>query len=480
MGRQYVPAFGFLGHARPAHAGGNMKLHVVAACFAVALLAGCATGGSEKQTAVNERAAEVLRRLDPSADGKPVRLRAVHMGGNWSTNRWGDGTTPLGAIDTLPEEYFTYLEGLNVNWVGIMVAIHVTDSMDADVKRIYESEDKAQPSSNDVTPSFTDDQLVNAIRALKRHGFNVYLTLAYEPKHLNVDHPVDRGSLGDPSATQDRPQIDPKFWPWSLGYPGHDAFVERFWSSYTDQAVSIGRLAEEEGVALYSLGTETDGLFRSRSGGYHWLNEYKEELRAMVASVREVYSGLLTYDMLAPIITAPNEFYVGSYYLFHDIGLDVIGVSAYFQLYDRVPPEKVPSVPSLEKKWQTIFDRYLSPLKARNDGLPILFLECGYTDSINAVVNPSADELQKFILIDQTNNGLDDGEETQANIYQAFFNVMEKNPTVVNGAFLWGIMMADDAMFQNGWNTGATVRDLGFRQNLAEEVVRDTYSRWRD
>jgi len=114
----------------------------------------------------------------------------------------------------------------------------------------------------------------------------------------------------------------------------------------------------------------------------------------MVKAVREVYSGLLTYDILASQLTAPNDFYgPASNYLFHDMGLDVIGVSAYFPLYDSVP-SAVPSVASLEKKWQNIFDTYLLPQKARNDGLPILFLECGYVDSINALVNPTADEFQ--------------------------------------------------------------------------------------
>lgn len=40
------------------------------------------------------------------------------------------------------------------------------------------------------------------------------------------------------------------------------------------------------------------------------------------------------------------------------------------------------------------------------------------------------------------------------------------------------MMMADDEMYRTGWNTGATVRDLSFRGNLAEKVVRDTCARW--
>ena len=180
-----------------------------------------------------------------------------------------------------------------------------------------------------MTISFTDEQLIAAIRAFESHGFNVYLALAFEPI-TNAAHPVDRGTLGDPNAPLLHHEIDPAFWPWSLTHPRHDTFVEQFWASYTAQAVAIGKLAEAEGVTLYSLGTETDLLFRSRSGG-NWPNAYGDQLRTMVKAVREVYSGLLTYDMLSPIIQAPNDFFgPGSGHLFHDMGLDVIGVSAYF------------------------------------------------------------------------------------------------------------------------------------------------------
>ena len=200
----------------------------------------------------------------------------------------------------------------------------------------------------------------------------------------------------------------------------------------------------------------------------------------MVKAVRNVYSGLLTYDMVSPVITAPNDFFgPGSDYLFHDMGLDVIGVSAYFQLASSTLPGRVPSVQALEKSWQSIFDTYLRRLQARNDGLPVLFTECGYVDTTNAVVDPNADLLQARTLIDANGNGLDDGQETQANIYQALFNVMEKNPDVVHGAFLWGMMLANDIQYLAGDNTGATVREHGFRQKLAEEVVRTTYGRWQ-
>ena len=100
-----------------------MKNLLIVSCAVAVVLAGCVTGSSRQETTPNQRASEVLQRLDPAVGDKPVRLRAVLMGSDAGTTRWGDGLTPLGAIDTLPEGYFAYLEGIHVNWVGIQVAI---------------------------------------------------------------------------------------------------------------------------------------------------------------------------------------------------------------------------------------------------------------------------------------------------------------------------------------------------------------------
>ena len=57
--------------------------------------------------------------------------------------------------------------------------------------------------------------------------------------------------------------------------------MAEFWETYTQQAVYFARLAEEEGVRLYSLGTETARLFRTRPGG-SFPNDFGQELRTMV------------------------------------------------------------------------------------------------------------------------------------------------------------------------------------------------------
>ncbi len=108
-------------------------------------------------------------------------LRAVHMGGNWGTNQW--------AISNPPTEYFEFLRNLNVNWVGISVALHLDGSMDSTVERRY---------SGEGILTFTDQDLVSVIRAFHDHGFGVYLTLAFENLSGKQVHPVQRWQLGDP------------------------------------------------------------------------------------------------------------------------------------------------------------------------------------------------------------------------------------------------------------------------------------------
>lgn len=391
------------------------------------------------------------------AAGNFPRYRAIHMGGNW-------GVTS--DFVTLPPDYFLFLKRLNVKWVGISVALHYDDSMDSTVERKY---------SGVSIPTFTDEVLIGIIRKFKEYGFSVYLTLAFEAHEAaNAAHPVSRWQLGDPKMPSEDPSILEKFWPWSLSHPKHQQFVTQFWNSYTQQAVYFAHLAQQEGVELFSLGTETERLFRTRSGGY-WPNDFKHQLSAMVTAVRSVYDGKLTYDMSYDALI-PNFYSPGSDYLFEDLGLDVVGISAYFHL-SEIPLTTVMSVESLNAKWGEIFNNYLIPLKNRNLNKPILFLEFGYCDSVQAPFQPNAEEFSNRVFIDSNGNGVDDGQETQANIYKAFFTTIDNNQDLIQGAFLWGHSMISDQNWANGW---ASMREFSVRGKAAETVVKEVYDKWAD
>ena len=397
-------------------------------------------------------------------------LRAIHISGNWGTNREVvDTWNPEGSERLVPLDYVAWLRDLSVNWLGISVALHYDDSMDSTVERVYSRERQ--------NPTFSDQALRQLIREFREHGFDVYLTLAFESLEAErAERPVNRGQLGRPTVPDYGPDILPEHWPWLPSHPDHDRFVREFWRTYTDQAVHYAKIAQAEGVRMYSLGTETDSLVRSRSGGDYWVNDFHDELRTMVASVRAEYNGLLTYDM-HPVAIVYRDFFVGSQYLWEDLDLDVVGLSGGFAVTET-PPEAVMSADSLERGFDQVFREHLLPLAGDNAGRPIVFTEYYAMDTVETPADPSNNGRlgEMFVFSDSNGNGVDDGRETQANVFRAFFRTMSRYPGVVNGAFFWDNWITSDELWQTYW---ARTRSFSIRDKPAEEVVRAQYDKWR-
>lgn len=404
-------------------------------------------------------------------------LRAIHAAGNWGdTGYVVDKWEAAGRVGTLiPLDYIEWLKSLHVNWIGLSVALHYNDSMDSTVERVY--------SSDVDIPTFTDEALRQLIREFRNHGIDVYLTLAFEAdKAETAARPVRRWQLGDPAPTgvpPDNPNIYglilPQYWPWRPDHPNHRRFVAEFWATYTQQAIHFARIAEDEGVRLYSLGTETDRLFRTRSGRY-MTNDFGRELRSMVQSVRAVYSGLLTYDMHYDVLTA-SHFYgpgSGAGHLWEDLDLDIIGLSAWFPLTDS-RPSTVLSVENFQTRYRQIFQNQLIPLANRNPDQPIVFTEYGAMDVVETPERPGDASAQnrRFVFTDWNRNGLDDGRETQANIYQALINTIAQYPGIVNGVFYWDNWITSDERWTGYW---ARRRNYAIRDKLSEEIVRSAYA----
>ncbi|MCY4419755.1 MAG: hypothetical protein OXC42_00610 [Gammaproteobacteria bacterium] len=263
-------------------------------------------------------------------------------------------------------------------------------------------------------------------------------------------------------------------WPWSLDHPDYQRFVAEFWKTYTQQAVHFARIAEDEGVLMYSLGTETDYLFRTRSGDF-WPNHFGQELKLMVDSVRSVYSGLLTYDMHTSVFLWPDDYGPGSDHLWEDLDLDIIGISAYFPITDAAPTSVI-SVADVQARYNEIFDQHLKPLAKRNPTKPILFLEFAAQDDVAAPSLLGYSHFSQYIFTDADGNGLDDGEETQANIYQGLINAVNDNPKLVNGAFFFDNWITTEELWNEWW---VYHRSLSIKGKLAEDVIRTTYESYK-
>ena len=402
--------------------------------------------------------------LTPCALPLDRPMRAVHVGGNWGANRdtvaaWNrNRSKPL-----IPLDYVAYLRTLRVNWIGLSIALHYDDSMDSTVQRVY--------SSRVGIPTFSDRALRQLIREFRRHGFDVYLTLAFESYDAaDAERPVpSRSWLGFPGVP---PGVLPEYWPWAPDHPDHVRFVRRFWNSYTRQALHFARIAQAEDVRMFSIGTETVNLFRTRSDRDFYVNNFGHELRTLVERVRSVYRGLLTYNMHTIAMTEP-WYEPGSRYLWEDLDLDVVGVSGYFPLAES-PPDTVMGVGRLQQAYNRVFRDYLLPLAAENTGRPVVFTEYGAMDMVEAPSDPgnSSRQGEPFEFSDRNGNGIDDGRETQANVFRALFRTMDRYPGTVHGAFFWDNWVASNELWRRSF---AGSRNYSLRGKPASGVVRRQY-----
>ena len=422
-------------------------------------------------------------RPGPGLDIFDFPMRAIAISGYWGTNRrvaqpWEDGGQQGRLI---PLEFIDWLHGMHANWILISVGLHYEDSMDSTVSR--------ETDRGRNVPTWRDGTLRQVIREFRQHGFDIYMTLAFEAHEAETAaRPLGRGLLGDPAPphTGGVPPdehwaglIEPENWPWRPDHPDHEVFTAEFWETYTEQAEHFAAIAEDEGVALFSLGTETDALFRSRTDHSGYMgNDFGDELRTMVNRVRTVYSGRLTYNMHFSTLMYPDHYGRGSGagHLWEDLDLDVVGISGWFPLTESAP-SSVLSVAELQSSYESVFTDLLLPLVDRNPGRAIVFTEYGSMDLVEAPAGPGLGggrhgELKT--LVDQNLNELDDGEETQANIFQAFFNASASYPGLVNGAFFWDNWIATDAMWAEFW---LDRRSFAVRGKLAEAVVREAYAR---
>ena len=136
-------------------------------------------------------------------------------------------------------------------------------------------------------------------------------------------------------------------------------------------------------------------------------------------------------------------------------------------------------VETAQKKYEEIFNNYLIPITERNPNRPVVFTEYGAVDVISAPAEPGDWSAQNrlFVFTDLNGNGEDDGRETQANIYRALINTMDKYPGVVNGGFYWDNWITTEALWMEWW---AGRRSYSICGKPAEEIVRAAYGEYKE
>jgi len=131
---------------------------------------------------------------------------------------------------------------------------------------------------------------------------------------------------------------------------------------YTDFILTYAKVAKDNKVAIYCIGTELEFFVNNRPD--YW--------RDLIQQVKTIYKGKLTY--------AANwdEYPKTSFW----VELDYIGIDGYFPLSDV----KTPEVSVLRQKWQ----KHKTAMKKHTDSLhkKILFTEFGYRSVDYAAAKP--------------------------------------------------------------------------------------------
>ena len=217
-----------------------------------------------------------------------------------------------------------------------------------------------------------------------------------------------------------------------------DAAWAEWFSSYRTFILHYARLAEEMGAGGFSVGTELRETVRHDPGAW----------RRLIADVREVYSGKLTY--------AANWYREFEEVPFWD-DLDYIGVQAYFPLSDS----REPTLEQLVEGWAPHLEAIRRVQK--EFGKPVLFTELGYRSSADAAIEPWKWPAQR------PDTGAAGDEGTQVRAFRAFFETFWDEPWFA-GAYVWKWYPTSG---------GRTDGPLGFspQGKAAERTLADWYGR---
>ncbi|WP_236025603.1 glycoside hydrolase family 113 [Algoriphagus oliviformis] len=176
---------------------------------------------------------------------------------------------------------------------------------------------------------------------------------------------------------------------------------KRWFANYTAFIVGYAGLAESLGIPALCVGTELEKT-----------SHREEDWRAVIAEVRKVYSGKLTY---AANFTEYQQV------KFWD-ALDYIGIQAYFPLSSGHSP----GLAELKASWQSHLPKIEKLV--RKCQKPVFFTEIGYCNTVDAAMEPWVWPNER--------EGVEFSDEVQARCYEAFFETAWKKKWLA-GVFFW-------------------------------------------
>ncbi len=228
----------------------------------------------------------------------------------------------------------------------------------------------------------------------------------------------------------------PHIWVSHDSWPGEiqmadEAAWATWWDSYRRYVAHHAFLAEWSGSELFSIGVELGKTL-----------ERRDEWRQVIDSVRQLYSGAVTY--------------AGNWHSDYDRApfwdrLDFIGVDAYFPLAGgehATPAALAAGARGVAERLRQAAERHRKP---------VIMTEIGYAARIGAWLEPHAE-------------GGEYSAEHQALAYRALFDNLGR-PSWLRGVFAWKAFSAD-----RGGDAG-TRADFRFLGRPAEAVLREYFHR---
>lgn len=235
--------------------------------------------------------------------------------------------------------------------------------------------------------------------------------------------------------------LKPQIWIWKGVFTGSLGMeTEEDWkkleASYEKFIMTYARLAGESQVEIFCIGTELERFVKNRPAFWE----------ALIAKVREVYKGKLTY--------AANWDEYGRSPFWKD--LDYIGIDAYFPLCEY----RTPTVEQCRAGWQR-HKPHIEQL-SKEIGKPVLFTEFGYRSTDQTAWKPW--------LVDRHDKPVN--LEGQMNATEAIFEEFWKEDWFAGG-YVWKWFIDHER------SGGAKDNRFTPQNKPAQEVIEDFYGRYQ-